>query len=59
MLNTIVKLLAWVEYKIYKRFYSYYIEVSNSVKSLVVEIVKTIKILYFFYCFSYLYILLT
>ena len=57
MLSTIVKLLTWVKYKIYKRFYSYYIEVSDSVKSLVVKTVEIIEILYFFYCFDYLYIL--
>ena len=33
MLSTIIKLLTWVKYKIYKRFHSYYIEVSDSVKT--------------------------
>ena len=33
MSSTIVKLLIWVKYEIYKRFYSYYIEVSDSVKT--------------------------
>ena len=33
MLSTIVKLLTWVKHEIYKRFHSYYIEVSDSVKS--------------------------
>ena len=33
MSSTIVKLLTWVEHEIYKRFYSYYIEVSDSVKT--------------------------
>ena len=33
MLSIIIKLLIWVKYKIYKRFYSYYIEVSDSVKT--------------------------
>ena len=33
MLSTIVKLLTWVKYKIYKRFHLYCIEVSDSVKS--------------------------
>ena len=58
MLSTIIKLLTWVEHEIYKRFYSYYIEVSDSIKSLVIKIVKIIEILYFFYYFSYLHILL-
>ena len=56
MLSIIIKLLTWVKHEIYKRFHSYYIEVSDSVKSLIIEIVKTIEILYFFYYFSYLYI---
>ena len=33
MLNIIIKLLTWVKHEIYKRFYSYYIKVSDSVKS--------------------------
>ena len=33
MLSTIIKLLTWVEHEIYKRFYPYYIEVSDSVKT--------------------------
>ena len=33
MSSIIVKLLTWVEHKIYKRFYSYYIKVLNSVKT--------------------------
>ena len=33
MSSIIVKLLTWVEHKIYKRFHSYYIEVLDSVKS--------------------------
>ena len=33
MSSTIVKLLTWVKHEIYKRFHSYYIEVSDSVKS--------------------------
>ena len=33
MLSTIVKLLTWVKHEIYKRFYSYYIEVLDSVKT--------------------------
>ena len=33
MLNIIIKLLIWVEYEIYKRFYSYYIKVLDSVKT--------------------------
>ena len=32
MLSIIIKLLTWVKHKIYKRFHSYYIEVSDSVK---------------------------
>ena len=32
MLSTIIKLLTWVEHEIYKRFYSYYIEVSDFIK---------------------------
>ena len=33
MLSIIVKLLIWVKHEIYKKFYSYYIEVSDSVKT--------------------------
>ena len=33
MLSTIVKLLTWVKYEIYKRFHSYYIEVSDFIKT--------------------------
>ena len=33
MSSTIVKLLTWVKHEIYKRFHSYYIEVSDSVKT--------------------------
>ena len=32
-MNTIIKLLTWVEHEIYKRFHSYYIEVSDFVKT--------------------------
>ena len=34
MSSIIVKLLTWVEHEIYKRFYSYYIEVSDFIKTL-------------------------
>ena len=34
MSSIIVKLLTWVKHEIYKRFHSYYIEVSDSVKTL-------------------------
>ena len=44
--------------KFIRDFHSYYIEVSDSVKSLIIEIVETIEVLYFFYCFDYLHILL-
>ena len=33
MSSTIVKLLTWVEHEIYKRFYSYYIKVLDSIKT--------------------------
>ena len=33
ILSIIVKLLTWVKHEIYKRFYSYYIEVSDSTKT--------------------------
>ena len=33
MLSTIVKLLTWVKYEIYKRVHSYYIEVLDFVKT--------------------------
>ena len=40
-MSTIVKLLIWVEHEIYKRFYSYYIEVSDSVKTQVLTFAHT------------------
>ena len=33
MSSTIVKLLTWVKHEIYKKFHSYYIEVSNFIKT--------------------------
>ena len=33
MLSTIIKLLTWVKYKIYREFHSYYIKVSDFVKT--------------------------
>ena len=33
MLSIIVKLLTWVKHEIYKRFYSYYIKVSDFIKT--------------------------
>ena len=33
MLSIIVKLLTWVKHEIYKRFHSYYIEVSDFIKT--------------------------
>ena len=44
MLSTIVKLLTWVEHEIYKRFHSYYIEVSDSVKTQVLMFAHTAHI---------------